>query len=110
VTEGSDEPLSSYAVELKALDREAARVRRAEQALKDLRSIAGTQAIRAMKAGIAEGVLGVRSEVATHAPFSAPTVRALADENGIPPDQRYVRSAKPGQAEPAPAVKRKPRD
>lgn len=107
MTEGTDSPLGSYAEELEALDKETARVRRAEKALNDLRNKAGEQAVRAMKAGIAEGVLGVRSEVTAHAPFSAPTVRALAEENGIPPDQRYVRSTKPNEAEPAPAVRRK---
>lgn len=95
VTETNGQPLGTYKDELAELAKAADRVRRAEKALDDLRNdVVKPQTVRAMKAGIAEGVLGVRSEVTAASPFSAPTVRALADANGIPPDQRYVRPAK----------------
>ena len=51
-------------------------------------------AVLALEAGIAEERVGVRSEVQRKSPFSAPTIRELADAAGIPPDERYVRAPK----------------
>lgn len=84
MTDREESAVGSYDDELGELKKVAARLARLEETAK-------AQTVRAMKAGIAEGRLGVRSEVATASPFSAPTVRALAEANGIPPDARYVR-------------------
>jgi hypothetical protein len=87
-----DSPLGTYAEELAALDKAAARVHRAKEQWDAAKKAARPQTVRALKAGLVEDVLGVRSEVTAHAPFSAPTVRDLADRNGIPPDNRYTRA------------------
>ena len=47
--------------------------------------------VKAAQAGIAEGRIGIRSEVQRRGPFSPPIVRRILDEAGIPPDERYVR-------------------
>lgn len=48
----------------------------------------------ALKSCIAEG--RNRTEVQKHSPFSPPTVRKIGEEAGVPPDERYVRTSKPG--------------
>lgn len=60
-----------------------------------IRGKAKKLAVQALKAGIAEERVGVRSEVQRKSPFSAPTIRELADAAGIPPDERYIRTPKP---------------
>lgn len=76
------------------LDKATARVKRARAALKDAERDARPMVAKALVAGMNEGVVGFRAEVQRRSPFSAPVVRAIGEDNGVPPDERYVRSPK----------------
>jgi hypothetical protein len=89
-----DAPDDGYDAKLARLAELAAAEKQQAAALKETRRVAKGVAVEALKAGIAEGRLGVRSEVQRNSPFSPPTIRELADAAGIPPDERYVRTPK----------------
>lgn len=80
---------------LAELRRDLARVERARTHLAEVEDAARRSIVKAMKAGLAEEVHGVRTEVQKHSPFSPPVTRAIAEAGGVPPDPRYVRKAKP---------------
>lgn len=80
-----------FVAELNAAEAKAARarlrLRGAEETARDAVAVA-------LKAGFAERVTGFRAEVQRRSPFSAPVVRAIGEDNGVPPDERYVRTPK----------------
>ena len=87
-----DDTPTPFNAALADLDKAAARVRRARTVLADAEKDARPVVAKALASGLAEGVTGFRAEVQRHSPFSAPVVRAIGEENGIPPDERYVRT------------------
>lgn len=76
------------------LDKATARVKRARAALRAAEQDARPAVAEALVAGMNEGVVGFRAEVQRRSPFSAPVVRAIGEDNGVPPDERYVRTPK----------------
>lgn len=82
-----DEVRAQYARDSAAFIRQRDALAKAEEANKQL-------LVRAMKAGYAEKRAGFRSDLQKLSPFSVPTVRALAEGAGIPPDERYVKAAR----------------
>lgn len=87
-----DEPANgTYADALARLKTSAAKVERARQRLREAEDEARTEVAGALTAGVAEAVKGFRTEVQQASPFSPPVVRAIGDEAGVAPDDRYVR-------------------
>jgi len=82
----------TYTRDLADLDRITAKVNRLQSQLDDAKIEAAKQIAKTLKSCIAEG--HNRTEVLKHSPFSAPKVRAIGEEAGVPPDERYVRSVK----------------
>lgn len=76
------------------LDKATARVKRARAALAAAEQDARPVVAKALLTGLAENVTGFRAEVQRRSPFSPPVVRAIGEENGVPPDDRYVRTTK----------------
>lgn len=87
-----DTPPGAFDADLADLDKATARVKRARAALANAETDARPVVAKALASGLAEGVTGFRAEVQRRSPFSAPIVRAIGEENGIPPDERYVRT------------------
>lgn len=85
--DGYDELRAEVARSSPALIRQRNALRKSEDAHKELIK-------RALKAGYAEGRAGFRADIQKISEFSVPTVRALAEEAGVPPDERYVKAAK----------------
>lgn len=93
-----DKPPGTFDADLAELDKATARVKRARAALASAESDARPIVAKALASGLTENVTGFRAEVQRRSPFSAPVVRAIGDEAGIPPDERYVRAAKPSES------------
>lgn len=87
-----DPPTGKYADDLARLDKSAAKVKRLRAQLRDAERDARKDVATALASCIEAG--RPRVEVQEHAPFSAPVVRAIGDDAGIPPDERYVRGKK----------------
>ncbi len=83
---------NTYASDLAELSKVTAKVERARAHLAALEAEAAAQIAKTLKSCIAEG--HNRTEVLKHSPFSAPKVRAIGEDAGIPPDERYVRAVK----------------
>lgn len=96
-----DELRAAFARDSAALARQRNALTKAEAANREL-------AKRLLRAGYDEKRPGFRADVQKISVFSMPTIRALADEAGIPPDERYVKAAKVRKAretaEPVPAA------
>lgn len=88
----TDNALSAYAATLARLDKATAKVHHAQAQLDKAKEEAAKIVAEALHACLAAD--GNRTEVQKHSPFSPPTVRAIGDAAGIPPDERYVRSIK----------------
>jgi hypothetical protein len=82
----------TYARDLADLDKITAKVNRLQAQLDDAKTEATAQIAKTLKSCIAEG--HNRTEVLKHSPFSAPKVRAIGEDAGVPPDERYVRTLK----------------
>lgn len=82
-----DELRAEFVRSSAALIRQRATLTKAEEENKKLLK-------RLLRAGHSAGIAGFRSDVQKIAPFSVPTVRALAEEAGVPPDERYVKAAR----------------
>lgn len=87
-----DAPPGTYAEDLARLNRATAKVNRAQATLDAARAEAAEAVAAALRSAVAEG--RNRTEVQKHSPFSPPTVRKIGEDAGIPPDERYVRTAK----------------
>lgn len=88
----SPDATSTYARDLADLDKLTAKVLRLRTQLTDAETETSEQIAKTLKSCIAEG--HNRTEVLKHSPFSAPKVRAIGEDAGIPPDERYVRTLK----------------
>lgn len=88
----SPDATGTYARDLADLDKITAKVLRLRTQLTDAETEASEQIAKTLKSCITEG--HNRTEVLRHSPFSAPKVRAIGEEAGIPPDERYVRTGK----------------
>lgn len=93
----SDDQPGSYADDLARLDKATAKVKRARAELAKAEAEATAAVAAALRSAVAEG--RNRTEVQQHSPFSPPTVRKIGDAAGVPPDERYVRTAKPEAAD-----------
>lgn len=85
-------PARIYANDLAEVDRTTVEVERLRAELADAETESAKAVAKALKSCLAAG--RNRTEVLKHSPFSAPKVRAIGEEAGIPPDERYVRSVK----------------
>lgn len=83
-----------YANDLAALRKTTAHVKRLRAQLRQAEKDARPVVANALKSGLAAGASGFRTEVQQASPFSPPIVRQIGEENGIPPDERYVRTPK----------------
>lgn len=88
----TDDAPSVYAADLADLDKVTAKILRARAHLAELEAEGAAQVAKTLKSCIAEG--RNRTEVQKHSPFSPPTVRAIGEDAGIAPDERYVRTGK----------------
>lgn len=87
---------AAYATALAGLDLATDRVAELRNALAIAESDARDSIVTALRACLAAG--SPRGEVQKHSPFSVPTVRAIGEEAGIPPDERYVRGKQASDA------------
>jgi hypothetical protein len=87
----TDDALNAYAADLADLDKATAKLRRARAHATDLETEVRMAVAKALHSCIAAGQN--RTEVQKHSPFSPPTVRDIGEAAGIPPDERYVRTA-----------------
>lgn len=94
MTDRDDTTATDYEAALARLDKLTATVRRHEAAIETTRTEAGQVAVEAMRLGLKLGRKRIRTAVLKRSPFSHTTLRALADDAGIPPDERYVRTPK----------------
>jgi hypothetical protein len=92
MTDRDDTTAADYEAALARLDKLTATVRRHEAAAESARGDAGAVAVEAMRLGLKLGRKRVRTLVLKRSPFSHTTLRSIADEAGIPPDERYVRN------------------
>lgn len=88
----TDDALSAYAATLARLGKATAKVNHAQAQLDKAKEEAAKAVAEALHACLAAG--RNRTEVQKHSPFSPPTVRTIGEEAGVPPDERYVRTAK----------------
>lgn len=94
-----DDPTAAeLAAAFARLEKTTARVRRHEDAAEAEREVAAKEAVEALRLGLAAGKKRIRSEVLKRSPFSHTTLRSIADEAGIPPDERYVRTTKAAES------------
>jgi hypothetical protein len=85
--------------DLARLDKATAKVKRARTALRDAETEARRVVGEALKSAVTEG--RSRTEVQRRSPFSPPVVRAIGEDAGVVPDERYVRAPKTTPAAPA---------
>lgn len=87
----SDELPADYAALLDQLDKETAAVNRLRRSLAAAEANAKATVAKALVRAVELG--RNRTEVQKHSPFSPPVVRDLGTAAGLPPDERYVRTA-----------------
>lgn len=86
-----DEPPATYSDALVVLEKIAAKVRRADEALEALKAQARAATGDALRLGQAEDVPAFRTEVQKRSPFSPPIVRAIGEAEGVPANDNYRR-------------------
>jgi hypothetical protein len=90
----SDESRASRIEAITSLNNQLDKIKTLRGRLREREEEARVLIARALAAGYAGRIKGFRAEVQRHSPFSAPIVREIGDEAGIPPDERYVRTPK----------------
>lgn len=88
----TDDTPSTYDADLAKLDKMTAKVLRLRAQVAEAEAETAEQVGKTLKSCIAEG--RNRTEIWRHSPFSAPTVRKIGEDAGVPPDERYVRTFK----------------